>query len=234
MIGACIRGWRAGVLVSLLGLLSLALWRGEVEMIKGWAGLSWLVGYPWAALPGCVLVAASILVSILAAAPRWVRESLDFRGATEIGARFVAIVSAASWLSFEIVRRWCERGPFWGTFARPATTAVAAWLAWPIGSIAFCSVATFLAIDRLLLRLRRWTIALFAGALALVLPASWLLLQLVPAHGYRDSIHAIKAGYPPLWTNLLMGAAAAVAAAFGRRVARSSDLSWIDSDNCGP
>ena len=50
------------------------------------------------------------------------------------------------------------------------------------------------------------------------MPASWLLLQLLPAHGYTDEIHAIKAGYPTLWTNWLMGAAGAVAAVFGRRV----------------
>ena len=48
------------------------------------------------------------------------------------------------------------------------------------------------------------------------MPASWVLLQLVPAHGYADEIHAIKAGYPTLWTNLLMGAAAAMATRFAR------------------
>ncbi len=212
-----LRGWQAAFVVLAFALLSLGIWRGEVEWIKGWAGLNWLAGYPWAALPICVLVAASILVSVVAAAPAsaWVENAT--RGERQISVLFLAIVSAVSWLSFEIARRWFETNPFWGTFTRPAMTAIAGWLAWPIGSIAFCAVAIFLAIDRLLLRLRRWTIALFVAALALVLPASWLLLQLVPAHGYRDSIHSIKAGYPPLWTNLLMGAVAGIAARFGQR-----------------
>ena len=61
-----------------------------------------------------------------------------------------------------------------------------------------------------------WCIALFVAALILVMPASWLSLQLLPAHGYTDEIHAIKAGYPTLWTNLLMGGVAAMATRFGR------------------
>src|SRR5690242_17577476 len=71
---------RAAVLVSFLGLVSLALWRSEIELIKGWTGLSWLNGYPKAAVPICVLVAASVLVAVLAAAPSAAWDAIRSRG----------------------------------------------------------------------------------------------------------------------------------------------------------
>lgn len=101
-------------------------------------------------------------------------------------------------------------------FSPPPLSTRVGWLTPAVGSTALCAGGFYLAIDRLVLRLRVWTVGLFVVALILVMPASWLLLQSIPAHGYRDSIHAIKAGYPPLWTNLLIGAATAVAAARGR------------------
>lgn len=211
-----IHGWRAGSLVLLFGLVSLALWRGEVELIKGWAGLSWLGGYPWAAVPICALVAASMLVTILAAAPPAAREAVQSRGVGRTCLKFLAFATGIAWLSFEIARRWLEGSHAWLMFSPPPLATRIGWLMPAVGSIALCSLGFFFLIDRLLLRLRPWCIALFAAALILVVPASWLSLQLVPAHGYTDEIHAIKAGYPTLWTNLLMGGVAAVAIRFAR------------------
>ncbi len=219
--GAAIRGWWAAAAVVLLSLLSLALWRIEVELIKGWAGLHWLNGYPRAAVPICALVATSILVAVLAAAPRSAWDVIRSRGVTRTCVTFIATATGVAWLSFEITRRWLETNNAWLMFS-PASLmtrlmTTMGWLLQPVGSIALCAVGIFVAIDRLLLRLRPWSIALFVAALVLVMPASWVLLQLVPAHGYTDEIHAIKAGYPTLWTNVLMGGVAAVAARFGRR-----------------
>jgi hypothetical protein len=211
-----IRRWRAGPLVLLFALVSLALWRGEVELIKGWAGLSWLNGYPWAAVPVCVLVAASLLVAVLAAAPPPAQEAIRSRGGGRTCVTFLAIATGVGWLSFEIARRWLETSHAWLMFSPPPLATRIGWLIPPVGAITLCAIEIFFAIDRLLLRLHPWCIALFAAALILVIPASWLSLQLVPAHGYTDEIHAIKAGYPTLWTNLLMGGAAAVATRFGR------------------
>lgn len=202
------------------GLVSLALWRCEVELIKGWAGLNWLHGYPWAAIPVCALVAASVLIAVLAAAPPPAREAIRSRGVGRTCATFVAFATGNAWLSFEIARRWLETSRAWLMFSPPPFVARIGWLLPAVGSIALCAVGFFLAIDRLLLRLRPRCIALFAVALILVMPASWLLLQLLPAHGYTDEIHAIKAGYPTLWTNLLMGGAAVVAARFGRATSK--------------
>lgn len=216
--GSFIRAWRAGLLVVAFGLASLALWRGEVELIKGWAGLNWLNGYPRAAVPVCVLVAASVLVAVLAAAPPTVRHDIQSRGVRRTYVTFVAVATVIAGLSFEISRQWLESSHAWLMFSPPPLSTRVSWLLPPVGSIALSAVGFFVAIDRLLLRLRIWTVGLFLVALILVVPASWLLLQVLPAHGYTDPIHAIKAGYPMLWTSLLMGAAAAAAAVFGRRV----------------
>ncbi len=217
MNGAFVRGWRVGGLVLVFGLLSLALWRGEVELIKGWEGLNWLNGYPWAAVPICALVAASILVAVLSAAPSAARDTIQSRDIRRTRVTFIAIATGIAWLSFEIARRWLESSHAWLMFSRPPLSTRIGWLLPPVGSIALCAVGFFVAIDRLLLRLRIWAVGLFVVALILTMPASWLLLQIVPAHGYTDEIHAIKAGYPTLWTNLLMGAAGAAAARWGRR-----------------
>jgi hypothetical protein len=203
-------------MVVAFGLLSLALWRGEVELIKGWAGLSWLNGYPWAAVPVCALVAASVLVTILAAAPPAAREAIQSRAVGRACLTFLAIATGIAWSSFEIARRWLETSRAWLMFSPPHLATRIGWLMPAVGSITFCAVGFFFTIDRLLLRLRPWSIALFVAALILVMPASWVSLQLVPAHGYTDEIHAIKAGYPTLWSNLLMGAAAAMTTRFAR------------------
>ena len=208
---------RGVVLVLLFGSVSLALWRGEVELIKGWAGLSWLNGYPKAAVPICVLVASSVLVAVLAAAPPAAWDAIRSRGVRRICVSFLAIVGGIAWLSFEIARRWLETSHAWLMFSAPPLGTRIGWLIPPVGSVALCAIGIFVTIDRLLLRLRPWSIALFAAALIVVMPASWLLLQLIPAHGYTDEIHAIKAGYPMLCTNLLMGAAGAAAARFAHR-----------------
>lgn len=217
MGGAFIRGGRAGVLVLLFGLVSLALWRIEIELIKGWAGLSWLNGYPRAAVPICALVAASVLVSVLAAAPPAALDAVRSRGVGRTCVTFLAIATGVAWLSFEIARRWLETSHAWLMFSPPPLTTRIGWLIPPIGSIALCAVGIFVTIDRLVVRLRAWSIVWFVAALILVMPVSWLLLQLLPAHGYTDEIHAIKAGYPTLWANLLMGVAGAAAARWGRR-----------------
>jgi hypothetical protein len=209
MSGPFIRGWRAAAVVVLSGMVSLALWRVEVELIKGWAGLRWLDGYPWSAIPICALVATSVSAAVLAAAPP---AALRSHGVRRRCAIFVAIATGIGWLSFEIARRWLETSHGWLMFSPPPLSTRIGWLLPPVGSIALCAVGFFVAIDRLLLRLRGWSIALFAAALILVMPASWLLLQLLPAHGYTNEIHAIKAGYPALWTNWLMGGAGALAA----------------------
>jgi hypothetical protein len=215
---------RAAAAVLVLSLLSMVAWRVEVEWIKGWAGLGWLHGYPWAAVPICVLVAGSILVAVASMAPVRV---------VSAGA-FLAVVTGVGWVSFEIARRWLYVDQEW--LLPPARSlALPRWALSPLLSIALSSVGVYLAISRLLFRLRPWTVVLFVAADLLVLPTSWLTLQIIPAHGYRDGIHAIKAGYPMLWTPILTAGAAALAVLLSRRhsdpatsAVRPSDVSPIE------
>ena len=209
-------GRRAGLLVLLFGLLSLAFWRGEVELIKGWAGLNWLNGYPWAAVPVCALVAGSVLVAVLAAAPPAARKPLDPRRRARLRdvpgdrdrSRVVVVCES---------RDVAGNQPRWLMFsppplmtrdrlvdsARSVHNVVRGWDLSQRSIACYCDCGP-------------WCIALFVAALIIVMPASWLSLQLLPAHGYTDEIHAIKAGYPTLWTNLLIGGVAAMATRFGR------------------
>ncbi len=183
----------------------MAVWRVEVEWIKGWAGLGWLHGYPWAAVPVCVLVAGSILVAVASMVPVRVVSS----------GVFLAVVCGVAWVSFEMARRWLYVDQEW--LLPPARSlALWRWALSPLLSLALSAVGVHLAISRLLVRLRPWSFVLFVAAELLVLPMSWLSVQIIPAHGYRDGIHAIKAGHPMLWTTILMAGAAALAVGISR------------------
>lgn len=61
------------------GLLSAALWRGEIEL-HGWAGLAWLGWFHWAVPVGLALFIASALAVIRAARPTLRREELAVVG----------------------------------------------------------------------------------------------------------------------------------------------------------
>jgi hypothetical protein len=190
-------------------LLSLAAWRLEIECVKGWDGLRWLSGYPWAALPICALVATSIVLAIAPSVPlRPVRVGI-----------FLAVATGIAWSSFEIARQWFYDDLAWLSLARWRLPP-SHWLFSPLLSTALTALGTYLAVRWLLFRIRPWSIALFALAVLLVLPLSVLSLQVFPAHGYRDAIHAIKAGYPMFWINLLMAAATGLAVRFGERPRR--------------
>jgi hypothetical protein len=50
--------------VVVLGLVAFGLWLGEMVWVKGWPGLAWLNGYPYAAVGVAALVAFGILVAL--------------------------------------------------------------------------------------------------------------------------------------------------------------------------
>lgn len=59
--------WRSAVIVGCIGLLATGFWLAEVAWVKGWEGLKWLRGYPWA---GPVTAVAAALGALTAGAPR--------------------------------------------------------------------------------------------------------------------------------------------------------------------
>src|SRR5215471_6775547 len=90
------RSIRAALVVLALATLSFALWRAEVELIKGWPGLNWLNGYPWSAPFICALVALSVLTPVAFVTPvsRW-RAGV-----------FLAVATIVGWMSFDYARDW--------------------------------------------------------------------------------------------------------------------------------
>jgi hypothetical protein len=189
----------AGRVLLVLGLAALALgsWSVEVRWVKGWAGLAWLEGWTFAALPGCLCVALSLLLATgsarrpgrLRAAAFTVLATAVSLGAYELGRRGLLAIPAVAWLSrreaFEVI-----------TLRLAMAVALAA--------------SGLHAATRLLAPQSPWGLVLSTVALALVLPASAATIALLPApNGSTDLIHAVKMGYPPAWTCLLLALATA-------------------------
>jgi len=208
-------GARVLVIVG-LGLLAVALWLTEVLWIKGWQGLRWLEGYPWAAVPVCLLVALGALIAIRGETVRPVRRP----------ASFVVAVGITSWTSFEIARvslialhtpNWLFLDP--GLHALALRISVLSPLMRLALALALASVGVYVSVRFFLRPMSRWTILYLAAALLLVIPASLLTIRVVPAiNGTTDYLHAVKMGYPTFWTVVLVGAAVAL----GCRATRAS------------
>jgi hypothetical protein len=178
--------FRASLLI-VAAFVAWGLWFGEVCWVKGWAGLAWLDGFNWSALPICavIVVTSSFVVSPGAA---WRERTLFvlFGFVLTVGT-FVAGRQAM----FEIGSAWVF--PFYDPFV----TLAAAGLAVSVGLTA--------AAGRWLAPVHVWTVVAIIAALILVLPLSFMTIAVFPAlNGDTDDIHAIKMGYPVLWTALLV------------------------------
>ena len=91
----------------------------------------------------------------------------------------------------------------------PAITQVLSDVAVPAGTLVVIglavSVGLVAAASRWLAPLHIWTTVVVTVALLLVLPLSVITVMAFPAlHGETDEIHAVKMGYPVLWTALLV------------------------------
>jgi hypothetical protein len=175
------------LLLIVAAFAARGLWLGEVCWVKGWVGLAWLDGFNWSSLPICavIVVTSSYVVSPDAA---WRERILFvlFGFALTTGA-FVAGRQAM----IEIGSAWVF--PFYG----PIVTLAAAGLAVSVGLTA--------AAGRWLAPVHVWTTVAVIVALVLVLPLSFMTVTVFPAlNGSTDEIHAIKMGYPVLWTALLV------------------------------
>jgi hypothetical protein len=163
------------------------LWLGEVCWVKGWAGLAWLDGFNWSALPICAVIAvtASYAVSPDAAWRGRIRFVL-FGFMLTTGA-----FAAGRQAMFEIGTAWVF--PYYDPFV----TLAAAGLAVSAGLMAAAS--------RWLAPVHVWTVVTIFVALVLVLPLSFMTVAVFPAlNGSTNDLHAIKMGYPVLWTALLV------------------------------
>jgi hypothetical protein len=162
------------------------LWLGEVCLVTGWAGLAWLSGFNWSALPICAVIAvtSSYAVSLQAG---W-RARMMFVLAA--GALMAGAFAAGRQAVFDLVSAWVPYYPALVTLAA-AGLAVSAGLpaaaGWRLAPV------------------QVWTPAAVAAALLAVLPLSFMTVTVFPAfNGATDEVHAIKMGYPVLWTALLV------------------------------
>lgn len=176
--------------------------------MKGWAGLNWLGGYPWAAVPVCLAIA---LAAWIGAGSR----------KQESAVRFIAFLVLAWGLllaCFELAKAslfalaspgfllyqpdLLRQGSLLDRFRELSLL-----LGVPL-AILLASLGLFL-ISRLFLpRMSWWTVLLLLLGLVLIIPASLATIRFLPAiNGQTDDIHAIKMGYPAFWAVVLVGTA---------------------------
>jgi hypothetical protein len=191
-----------------LGALAAAAWLGEVVWIKGWQGLAWLEGHPWAAAVGiaCAVVSAALpICAAHAVGPR--RFAL-----------FCAMALPIAWVSFEVARGAVHQLLSPPGLPQPAELALQDALensSWLAGAALLTAFGFTLAVRLALGPVSLWLAGLFLLALGLVLPMGLLTIQIGPAlDGSTDVIHVVKMGYPLFWTSVLLGAASFVGVRF--------------------
>jgi hypothetical protein len=163
------------------------LWLGEVCLVKGWAGLAWLDGFNWSSLPICAVVA---ITSSYAASP-----DAGWRGRTAFVLFGFVLMAGAFAAGREAVIDFFSAWVI--PYDPPLVILAAAGLAVSAGLTA--AARWWLAPVHL------WTAAAVAAALIAVLPLSVMTIAVFPAlNGSTDEVHAVKMGYPVLWTALLV------------------------------
>jgi hypothetical protein len=179
------------LLVLVWAFAAWALWMGEVRWVKGWAGLPWLAGFNWSALPICALIALSVAL-LLPKPPRKPNRTL-----------FVSVGGLLMFTAF-LVSRWVAFRMFSGGSGLLAEAGKGPLLLLLLTSLLLSVSLAYLA-DRWLASLHFWTVFLVFSALGLALPLSIITIRILPAlNGSTDSIHAFKMGYPVFWLALLL------------------------------
>lgn len=191
----------AGIL--LLAFAATGAWLAQLLWGVGWDGLAWvsLIEGP-ETLPSCFFVALAMAVPW---APRSKTKPLYA----------LALVVLLSLAGFGVYQ---AAAPLIAAFFHPralmfmAPEQVAQALLIGLAAVAALG-AGFSAIAWSLLRwlagpVRWWGLLLFPLALVLVVPLAWAVVQALPAvNGSQDFVHAVKMGYPPGCTALLLGLA---------------------------
>ena len=191
---------RSSVLI-IAAFVAWALWLAEVVWVKGWASLAWLDVFNWSSVPICAVIVVTASYFVSADAP-W-RERT----------KFVAFGFALAIWAFK-EGRWAMMEffmdlPFPLPGYKPTITVILSDVAVSVGTLVgsglAVSVGLVAAASRWLAPLYIWTTVVVVVALLLVLPLSFLTVTVFPArNGGTDELHAIKMGYPVLWTARLV------------------------------
>jgi hypothetical protein len=178
-------GYASALLIA-AAFLCWGLWLGEVVWVKGWDSLAWL-DFNWSALPICavIVVTSSYVVS----------PDAGWRGRTTFVVFAFALTTGAFVAGREAL---IDLFSVWVVpYYQPLVTLAAAGLA--------VSAGLTMAARWCLAPVHVWTTAVVIAALVLVLPLSFMTVMVFPAlNGSTNDIHAVKMGYPVLWTALLV------------------------------
>jgi hypothetical protein len=191
----------AGILAA--SLAATGAWLGQVVWVVGWPGLAWvaLIQGP-ETLPSCLLVAMAMVLP-------W-RDRLWGRPWHGL-----ALVAALTGVGFGVYQAAAPlvAAPFAPrSFMFLSPDQVAHVLGVSLASLVVMG-AGFAVIAWSLLRwlagpVRWWGLVVLSSALALVVPVAWATAEAIPAlNGHQDLVHAVKMGYPPGCTALLLGLA---------------------------
>ena len=196
------------ILILLLAFLAFGFWYGEVRFVKGWKGLNWLGGYPWSAVPICLLIA-------LAA---WIGAASRKRGNAVQFIAFPILAWGLLLVCFEIAKAslFALASPrfllYQPDLLRQGSLLdrlreLSLLLGVPL-AILLASLGLWLLARLFLQRMSWWTLLFLLLGLVLIIPASLVTIHLLPAiNGQTDDIHAVKMGYPAFWAVVLVGAA---------------------------
>jgi len=180
---------RKGSLLVAGAFAAWGLWLTEICWVKGWTGLAWLHGFNWSALPICALIMA--LCGLAVGGRGGWRNRLAYTGAGASAA--LLAFGVGRWTAFELFSGWAPAGLNLRTLGGMVVSVLLLPVSLPLITNRWLSPVSW-----------RATVTV-AVALALVLPLSFATIHFFPAfNGSTDQIHAIKMGYPVLWTALLL------------------------------
>jgi hypothetical protein len=182
--------------VLAIALLSFGLWFGEINLIKGWAGIAWLSGFNWASIPICILIALSCVLVLP-------KQAHKLHPAMFIVFSSILLLAVFMVARYEILSMGNSQffSPsqmaFPGPNALPVMILICAWIVLSVGITVFS--------NRVLVATRKSTPLLLGVAVPVAIMLGLLTVKIIPAiNGSKDAIHAVKMGYPVFWLATLV------------------------------
>ncbi len=163
-------------------LAAWGLWIAEVRWVKGWAGLAWLSGFNWSALPICPLIGVAKAI--------FTSRKADLKERTT----FALSVAGACLFAFTIAR-WAFFEMFSGGLGSVIISDRPMPMLLLVIALLLVAIVPTAAANRWLGPVHFWTAIGLGLSLLLVVPLSLATTKLLPApNGNMDAIHAIKMG----------------------------------------
>jgi hypothetical protein len=185
--------------------------------VKGWKGLNWLGGYPWAGVPVCLAITLAAWVGA-----GWLPKKSALRSGLFLLLAWLVLLACfeiaraslfalhSSWVPLYLPDRLMQ-----GSLPDRLHEHILL-LGVPL-AVLLASAGIFLFVRLFLLRISWWTLLFLVLGLILIMPASLVTCHLLSAFDYRtDYFHAVKMGYPAFWAVVFVG----VAVMLGRKITK--------------